>query len=227
MEKRFELFENVINTFIDNEILDNLILIGGWCQYFYKIYFNNAPEIPVLRTMDIDFLIPRPLRIKNDVDVGFVLNQLGFSAEYSQLTGDVKYVHPDLEVEFLTPEYGRGQNEPFKIKKLHITAQQLRYLNMLQKYTIEVPFRKSSIRIPEPSAYVLHKFILSSKRKDQTKKKKDILVAMEIGEFLLQSETERKKLLLIYRDFPKGWQKTLNKILINLFEDLYQFLSDK
>ena len=68
MGKRFELFNNVINTLIDNEVLENLILIGGWCQYFYKIYFNNAPEIPVLRTMDIDFLIPRPVRIKNDVD---------------------------------------------------------------------------------------------------------------------------------------------------------------
>ena len=136
MEKRFELFNNVINTLIENEVLENLILIGGWCQYFYKIYFKDAPEIPVLRTMDIDFLIPRPVRISRDVDVGYILNQLGFSPEFSQLTGAIKFVHPDLEIEFLTPEFGKGRDEPFKIEKLHINAQQLRYLNMLQKYII-------------------------------------------------------------------------------------------
>lgn len=54
MEKRFELFEIVIEALNEKNTLDNLILIGGWCQYFYKIYFDNAPEIPVLRTMDID-----------------------------------------------------------------------------------------------------------------------------------------------------------------------------
>lgn len=226
MEKRFELFKDVINTLIENEVLENLILIGGWCQYFYKIYFNNAPEIPVLRTMDIDFLIPRPIKIRKDVDVGSILNQLGFSSEYSQLTGNVKFVHPDLEIEFLTPEFGRGKAEPFNIEKLHIGAQQLRYLNLLQRYIIEVPFGNSSIKIPEPSAYVLHKFILSSKRKEQTKKKKDLLVAKEIGEFLLQIEKERKILRQIYVDFPKGWQKTLNNILRESYVDLYKFLKD-
>ncbi len=63
MEKRFELFEIVIDALNEKNTLDNLILIGGWSQHFYKIYFNNTPEIPVLRTMDIDFLIPRPLKI--------------------------------------------------------------------------------------------------------------------------------------------------------------------
>lgn len=227
MEKRFELFNNVLTTLIDNEVLENLILIGGWCPYFYKFYFNNAPEIPALRTMDIDFLIPRPLSIKNDVDVGSVLEQLGFSPEHSQLTGYVKFVHPDLEIEFLTPEYGKGEDKPFYVKKLHISAQQLRYLNLLQKYTIEVPFGKSKIRVPEPSAYVLHKFILSTKRKDNKKKEKDIIAAKEMGEFLLQSMEERNKLMKIYRDSPKGWQKTLNKILKHSFNDLYSFLKDK
>ena len=110
MEKRFELFEIVIDALNEKNTLDNLILIGGWSQHFYKIYFNNAPEIPVLRTMDIDFLIPRPLKIKDEVDIGSILEQLGFSVEHSIFTGDVKYVHPDLEIEFLTPEIGRGTN---------------------------------------------------------------------------------------------------------------------
>ncbi len=111
MEKRFELFFDVLNLLVKYGVLRDLILIGGWCQYFYKIYFNNAPEVPVLRTMDIDFLIPRPAKIKKDVDIDFVLKQLGFSTEHSQLTGYVKFVHPDLEIEFITPEYGKRRKQ--------------------------------------------------------------------------------------------------------------------
>ena len=51
----------------------------------------------------------------------------------TNLTGYTKYVHPELELEFLIAELGRGKgNKPYEIPKLHINAQGLRFLNLLQ-----------------------------------------------------------------------------------------------
>jgi hypothetical protein len=227
MEKRFEVFNSVMNTLMENNALDNLILIGSWCLPFYKSYFGNTPEIPVLRTMDIDFLIPRPLKVKREIDIDSILRQLGFISEFSRLSGAVKFVHPELEIEFLTPEFGRGDNESLKIQKLHINAQRLRYLTLLQKYIIEVPFGNGKIKIPEPPAYVLHKFILSRKRKDQRKKKKDIFVAIGIGEYLLETEHQRERLKEIYIELPGGWRKILNDVTKESSEKIFTFLVEK
>ncbi len=46
MEKRFELFEIVIEALNEKNTLDNLILIGGWCQYFYRT--RSGLEIDLL-----------------------------------------------------------------------------------------------------------------------------------------------------------------------------------
>jgi len=37
------------------------------------------------------------------------LKELGFDRKVSPLDDYEKYVHPDLEVEFLTPERGKGR----------------------------------------------------------------------------------------------------------------------
>ena len=64
-------------------------------------------------------------------------------------------------------------------------------------------------------------------RSDNKKKEKDLTAAKEIGEFLLQNMQERNKLMKIYRNSPKGWQKTLNNILKHSFNDLYRFLTNE
>jgi hypothetical protein len=38
-------------------VLGGLVIIGSWCQYYYRVLFDNAPEIPLLRTLDIDFSV--------------------------------------------------------------------------------------------------------------------------------------------------------------------------
>lgn len=100
----------------------------------------------------------------------------------------------------------------------------MRYLNILQNYVIEIPFKGKIIRVPEPAAFTLHKFILSTRRKNQTKKQKDLYVAKEMSEFLLRIEHERTKLISIYNDFSRGWQKTIKNILIHSSRDLYKLL---
>ncbi len=60
MEEKYKLLSVVLNELHKKGVLDGLVIVGSWCQYYYKILFDNAPEIPLLRTMDVDFLVPNP-----------------------------------------------------------------------------------------------------------------------------------------------------------------------
>ncbi|MCX5657253.1 MAG: GSU2403 family nucleotidyltransferase fold protein, partial [Candidatus Omnitrophica bacterium] len=81
MEKnQYKLCLEVLRRFNKAGILDGLILIGSWCLYFYKDYFGNILyiDIATIKTRDIDFLVPIPSRIKKEVDIPKLLEDLGF-----------------------------------------------------------------------------------------------------------------------------------------------------
>jgi hypothetical protein len=207
MEERVKLFRHVIIEFSKSGVLENLILIGGWAQILYREYFGNPPEISSLRTADIDFLIPNPPKIKKEVNLPKLLQNLGFEQLTSFTTGYTKYSHQDLEVEFLIPELGKGKDKPYEIKNLHINAQGLRYLNLLQNNILQIVYNGIPITVPEPSAFVLHKFILAQIRKNEAKSKKDLRVAVELGEFLIQNFEQKEKMVKIFEGLPKSWKK--------------------
>ena len=80
MEEKYELLAIVLKELQAKDVLDGLVIVGSWCQYYYRILFDNAPEIPLLRTLDIDFLVPNPSKLKTKVDVSELLNLLGFDS---------------------------------------------------------------------------------------------------------------------------------------------------
>ncbi len=63
MEEKYKLLLSVLRELSKAEVLNDLILAGSWCQFYYRILFDEAPEIPLIRTTDIDFLIPNPFWI--------------------------------------------------------------------------------------------------------------------------------------------------------------------
>lgn len=65
MEKnQYELCIEVLRRFDKAGVLRNIVLIGSWCMLFYKDYFADVKYILTIRTRDIDFLIPNPVKIK-------------------------------------------------------------------------------------------------------------------------------------------------------------------
>jgi hypothetical protein len=60
MEENYKLLSAVLQRLQDSGALEKLILTGSWCQYYYRIMFNASLEIPLIRTTDIDFLVPNP-----------------------------------------------------------------------------------------------------------------------------------------------------------------------
>lgn len=211
--------------------LQELILVGSWCHHLYRIYFNNAPEIPIVRTLDIDFLVPNPTRIKQEINIPEILTTLEFIPSNNYITGLTKYVHPELELEFLTPDLGRGKGStPYNIPKLHINAQGLRYLNLIQEHIIEVEYFNMIVKVPEPAAYVLHKFIIFELRNQKTKQDRDLYSAKAITEFLLSDDDQNKKLLDIFYFLPLKWQKKIlknTKLHYKLLHDFFIHNIDK
>ena len=227
MEEKYKLFSAVLEKLQEEDVLNGLVIVGSWCQYYYRILFDNAPEIPLIRTTDIDFLVPNPSKFKNKVDVSDLLNSLGFDSDFDYSTGLVKYVHPDLEIQFLTPAIGRVKDTPYEIKKLNINAEGLTYMKMLQDYRFSMTHQGVTVWLPEPEAYTLQKILISNKRKSPEKKEKDLRAAKSIGELCLEYENHRERLKSIYDHMPKKWQKTISGILKELSPEMFSFLTVK
>jgi hypothetical protein len=225
VEEKYELLASVLKELQQKGVLDGLVIVGSWCQYYYRILFDNAPEIPLLRTTDIDFLVPNPSNFKTKVDVSELLNMLGFDSDFDYSTGLVKYVHPDLEIQFLTPALGRAKATPYEVKQLNINAEGLTYMKMLQDYKFCMTHKGVTVWLPEPEAYMLHKILISFKRKKPLKKDKDLMTAKGIGELCLDYEKRRERLKTIYAHLPRKWQRTISSVLKQLSPAIYSFFA--
>ncbi|MFC1771099.1 GSU2403 family nucleotidyltransferase fold protein [Candidatus Margulisiibacteriota bacterium] len=208
------LFLSILIELNRHKALDKLILIGSWCLPVYKSYFENDAQIPIKRTFDIDFLVPRPFHSKKEINIPEILDKFNFKPVKSLIKHYTKYVHPDIEIEFLSPELGKGINKPLKIPELYIETQTLRYLTFLQENTIRIKYENMSILVPEPTAFTLHKYLLSSLRqKEDNKAAKDLETANEMAIFLVKIKSQVIKLKELFQYLPKTWQKKLIRII--------------
>lgn len=213
MEKRkYELCLEILRRFHDAGILNNIILIGSWCLHFYEDYFAGLDFIPAIRTRDIDFLVPIPPQFKEKIDIPELLKDLGFVLTFSGSKGYIKLDHPELIVEFLVPERGRGSDKPYQLLKLGVNATPIRFLDFLVANTLNVRFEKMELKVPHPAAFALHKLIIQKRRRKKFKADKDLKQALMVIDFILRRKDD-KKLKAVFSSVPNRWQK---KILDNL-----------
>ena len=228
MEKERELFHKILAELDKGHALDDIILIGGWCPLVYGEYFHShSEEIPFKKTTDLDLLVRNPPRIKKEFDVSAMLNKMGYKMKISPTTGYCKYTHPDLDVEFLTPEKGRGREKPYNIKQLGLNAVGLRYLTLLESNTLKASYKGIFLNVPEPAAYVLHKFIISARRTNPLKQQKDISTATDVGAYLLRRPEQRTKIIQIYSGLPNKWKQEIAKNLKSNFSEMYDFIHEQ
>ena len=89
------------------------------------------------------------------------------------------------------------------IKEYNINAEGLRYLTPLQDYKFKMKHKGIEIWLPEPEAYILQKILVSLKRKDTSKKNRDLMAAKSIGELCLQHLNHKKRLKTIFNRLPR------------------------
>jgi hypothetical protein len=213
VEKRqSELCLEILRRFNKSGILKDFILIGSWCVYFYKDYFVNLPYIDqaTIKTRDIDFLINNPSGIKQEVNVPLLLKDLGFVTTFKGAGGYLKLDHPDLFLEFLVPEKGKGTDKPVHLPKLGMNAVALRFLSFLSANTIKVKVEDFYVTTPHPANFALHKLIIFQRRIKEDKAAKDRNVAIEILKSLI-TKGEFSIIKDVYASIPKKWQARVVK----------------
>ncbi len=213
-KKQSDLCLEIFRRFHKEGILVDLILIGSWCIYFYKEYFNGVPYIDqaAMRTRDIDFLIDKPAKIKHTVNIPELLKDLGFVTILKGHEGYVKLDHPDLLLEFLVPEKGKGTDKPVPLTKLGMNAVALRFLGLLTENIIKVKVEDFTISMPHPAGFALHKLIIFQRRSKQEKAIKDRTAAVDI----LKALINKGDAAIIRRIFNSMIPKWRNKILKGL-----------
>ncbi len=205
MEKNpFELCVSVLRRLDDAGVLPGMVIIGSWCVLFYEGYFNTPGYGASIRTRDLDLAIPLPACFGHKVDLAGQLGELGFVVDFKGRDGYIRFLHPDLIVEFLVPERARGSNKPFDVPKLGINAQPLRFLDLLLGDTIAVPFRSVNLRLPHPANFAIHKLLISGRRhSDKAGRDREQAAAVMRA---LQSTGQGARLRSVFAALPPKWK---------------------
>jgi len=168
-------FWDILETFKTEGLLQHVMLIGSWAEYIYQNCFESGFKAN-LRTTDVDFLyhnLRRP--IGKSIDIKRALGDKGFVYSENRLSGVGKFVKDNvLDIEFLIRVLGEGDPQHRKIPSIGVVGIGLRDVNMLASYPLVLDVRGYTIIVPEPEIYVLHKSLISSKRKKSEKREKDI-----------------------------------------------------
>lgn len=152
MSAKTDLFLTVLKAFQKEGLLDDLVLIGSWTHLLYAEHFDHPPGIPATRTLDLDFLVSKPKLVKLEVDVPAVLKELDFRENVDPNDMVVKYLHPELELELLTPMIGPEDNRPVRLPRLKTRAQKLRFLDVLGDNVLGVAYKGMKVKVPVPAA---------------------------------------------------------------------------
>jgi len=204
-KSQYKLCIEVLRKLYNAGVLKHIILIGSWCMPFYKTYFAGIRYMPSIKTRDMDLLISRPLKTSKKIDIPELLKSIGFIVGFKGSQGYIKLEHPDLVIEFLVPEKGRGTDKPYQLPQLGLNAQALRFLNFLITNIIHVKIEDISVALPHPANFALHKLIIFQRRKNPEKVAKDRDAAIRILNALID-KGEIGVIRDVYNSIPQKWQ---------------------
>lgn len=220
-KKQYKLLIEVLRRFQDKGILKSIVLIGSWCLPLYKQYFKKLENVSILRTRDMDLLVPLTAKFKDKIDVFELLKDLGFEEKYYGQEGYIKLIHAYLILEFLVPQRGSGSDKPYKLSKLGINAQPLPLLDILTKETIKIKIDGIEVILPHPVIFAFHKLAICTRRTGPEKKEKsekDKRVAIQILTHLIEAK-EIAPIKGLFRSLHKNRKRDIIKVLKSEGED--------
>lgn len=207
-DKQSELCREVLSRMSTAGLLDELVLVGSWCLLAYRDYFAQTGKIRTLRTRDLDFLVPLPSKLRKRVNMGELLEGLGFVMGHRGNEGYAILQHPELLVEFLVPERGKGSETAIDLPLLGMNAQPLRYMDIALTMVMDARLHDVPVRVPHPACFALHKLLVAPRRKDVARRDRDAEMAVHVLE-LLQSKGESLTLQTVFKHFPRPWRKVV------------------
>lgn len=178
-----ELCIEILRRLHAGRVLPQIVLVGSWCMLFYREYFSADDWLPAVRTRDMDLLVPEPRRLQASLDLVEELRGLGFVPGFRGEQGYMMLQHPELILEFLVPERGRGHDGPYDISALGVNAQALRFMDMLAARIVRIPCEGMEVPVPHPAYYAVHKLVVAERRGGE-KRERDLGQAVALLELL-------------------------------------------
>ena len=164
--------------------LDDLVVVGGWVPYLYAAHEQPSAEAVGLKTRDLDLAVPRRVP-EREKTIDQLLSEADFTCEPRSLDTPpvTHYVAmregAEVEIEFITT--ARGANPGVRTVQSGLTAQELRYVDLLLEHRWAVPLDELSsgelearVWVPTPAAFILQKALAQKKRSDPPKMEKDL-----------------------------------------------------
>jgi len=206
-----EPLRSILGLLTKNKLWDSgLEIIGTWCFLLYQKHLPMT-KYP-LKTEDLDILIPLPYRGRT-FDLGGYLKSLGFSQNFYP-DGSMYFSGNMMKVEFIAREKVDGLHPSPFIKEIAVTPQLLRFVDILFAEPVILKVARGiKARVPSPPAFTLHKLIIATRFRRQSKKEKDIRQAVYTGKYVLAEKSEKDKLLRLWASFPPSWK---NKVKLAL-----------
>jgi len=225
-KSQYDLCIEVLRRLDAAGILQDIVVVGSWCTFFYEGFFGRKRYTSSLTTRDMDLLIPEPRAIKAKADVAELLKDLGFVVGFSGSQGYIRLEHPQLIIEFLVPEKGRGFDKPYPLPQLGVNAQALRFLDYLCENTITSKAGSVTVRLPHPANFALHKLLVISRRAKAEKQAKDEEAATRILAALIDSN-RKDEIRRAFCAMPKKWQGKVRKQLAAVTDEkILKFLQE-
>ena len=164
--------------------LDDVVIAGGWVPYVFAAHEQPSAEAVALKTRDLDVAVARKVP-EREKSIDQLLQEAGFTCEYRSLETPpvtayvATHAGAEVEIEFITNARGSGQG--VRSVQSGLTAQELRYVDLLLEHKWSLPLDVLSdgelegrVWLPTPAAFVFHKGLVYKKRSGPLKKEKDL-----------------------------------------------------
>ena len=178
--KQYDLCQRTLRRLADAGVLRDLVLVGSWCLVLYRKYFQGVGDLQAVRTRDMDFLVPSAAKLRQTTDIPALLKDLGFVVGFRGEQGAMMLEHPELMIEFLVPEHGRGGGKLPYLPQLGVNAQPLRFMDIPASRTIRLHFGDVPVTVPHPTAFALHKLLVVPRRPAAEKRERDLSSALAV-----------------------------------------------
>jgi hypothetical protein len=161
----------LLRAFFSVGFFEESLLVGSWVMPLYKEAFGISY---VLRTMDIDFAVKFALSDRaRKVDLERVIIDLGYIPLVMQ-SGIRRFTLKNFTVEFVAHRKGGRDDQVVSIRKWNITASPLPFVDLLLSFPFTADFGNFKVRAPQPEAFFVHKLVTAQRRRDESKKDKDL-----------------------------------------------------
>ena len=216
------------------DYLSVIVIGGGWAPFIYYRYLLGNKVHEPIRTRDIDFVVQTQIPVIGSKTVDQLLIEAGFEAIFKSrdipplihYEGNIDGL--DVEIEFLTEQTGSSTDLVLKVQNgLH--AEALRFISILIENVIEVTIDDGvfvgklpalKVKVPTPSAFIFHKGLIFTRRRDREKKAKDLYYIFDI---ITDCSRIKPDIMAGFEDLSKkypAWFQTFIKNLSLYFESI-------